>query len=129
MRPMTELVKRARCIEHGEDGGAFVVRSPKHANLRVIASWSGGWDHVSVTLATRCPTWAEMCLVKAIFFKPDEVAMQLHVAEADHIDCHPYCLHLWRPQGGLNIGHGGAATLQERIDAGQTIPLPPKVMV
>jgi hypothetical protein len=30
----------------------------------VIASDGMGWDHVSVSLKDRCPTWEEMCLVK-----------------------------------------------------------------
>jgi hypothetical protein len=33
-----------------------------------------------------------------MFFKADEVAMELHVADAKHISHHPFCLHLWRPQ-------------------------------
>jgi hypothetical protein len=66
--------------------------------MKVIISNGGGWDHVSVSLENRCPTWKEMCAVKDLFFKDDEVAMQLHVAKADHINHHPFCLHLWRPQ-------------------------------
>ena len=67
--------------------------------LRVIASRGGGWDHVSVSLANRTPTWAEMEYVKRLLFKDDEVAMQLHVPVKDHINNHPYTLHLWRPHG------------------------------
>ena len=37
--------------------------------------------------------------VKRLFFRDDETAMQLHVQPADHINCHPHCLHLWRPHG------------------------------
>lgn len=78
--------------------------------FRVIASSGLGWDHVSVSLPDRCPTWDEMEFIKRTFFKPDEVAMQLHLPPADHINRHPYCLHLWRP-------HAVA------------IPLPPKISV
>ena len=88
-----------------EDGGCFRL-----GKLTIIASWGMGWDHVSVSLPDRCPTWDEMERVKRAFFQPWEVAMQLHVASADHINCHPYCLHLWRPHGA-------------------EIPLPPKAMV
>ena len=68
--------------------------------LRIIASNDAGWDHVSVSLFDRCPTWDEMEMVKRLFFKPDETAMQLHVPPTDHINRHPYCLHLWRPHVG-----------------------------
>jgi len=66
--------------------------------LQVIASDGGGWDHVSVSLPDRCPTWAEMCYVKQAFFQSKEWALQYHPASQDNINCHPYCLHLWRPQ-------------------------------
>ena len=67
--------------------------------LRVIASVGDGWDHVSVSRRTRCPSWEEMEFIKRLFFRKDETAMQLHVPAADHINCHPFCLHLWRPLG------------------------------
>ena len=66
--------------------------------LRVIASDGLGWDHVSVSLSHRCPTWEEMAFVKSLFFKDDEAAMELHVPVADHKNVHRFCLHLWRPQ-------------------------------
>ena len=81
-----------------ENNGAFrFVCAKTHGKLTVIASNGGGWDHVSVSLVDRCPTWIEMEVVKRMFFKPDEVAMQLHVPTKDHINIHPYTLHLWRP--------------------------------
>ena len=78
--------------------GAFVLRSPIDGRtLRIIASNGEGWDHVSVSLANRCPRWSEMEHVKRAFFLDHETAMQLHVPPGDHISHHPYCLHLWRP--------------------------------
>jgi hypothetical protein len=68
--------------------------------LTVIASNGLGWDHVSVSLRHRTPTWAEMEFVRALFFRDDETVMQLSVPRTDHISCHPFCLHLWRPQHG-----------------------------
>jgi hypothetical protein len=79
----------------------------KGERMLVLAATQDGWDHVSVSFKDRCPTWDEMEWVKRAFFRPDEVAMQLHVAEADHISFHPYTLHLWRKTDG-------------------SIPLPPK---
>lgn len=73
--------------------GAFQLR-----NLRIIVGDGMGWDHVSVSTSTRCPTWEEMCEVKELFFRNDECAMQLHPPKADWINCHPFCLHLWKPQ-------------------------------
>jgi len=78
--------------------GVFELPSPAdQESMIVIASNDAGWDHVSVSRADRCPTWEEMEHVKHLFFKPEETAMQLHVPQTDHINCHPHCLHLWRP--------------------------------
>ena len=65
----------------------------------VIASSDGGWEHVSVSPKNqkRCPTWEEMCVVKDMFFEPEEAVMQLHPAHSEYVNNHPYCLHLWRP--------------------------------
>jgi hypothetical protein len=91
--------------------GVFLVPSPVDRKpMRVIATSGLGWDHVSVSRSTRCPNWQEMEHIKRLFFKEEEVAMQLHVAPKDHISVHPFCLHLWRP-----------------LDA--EIPLPPSMMV
>lgn len=79
--------------------GAFRLPSPIDGRPLLIQASSGdGWDHVSVSREKRCPNWPEMEFIKRQFFKDDETVMQLHVPTADHINCHPYCLHLWRPQ-------------------------------
>jgi hypothetical protein len=81
--------------------GAFSVPVVKTdgstVKLTILAASEGGWDHVSVRLDERCPTWLEMSAVHRIFFGDDEVAMQLHVPSKDHVNNHPFCLHLWRP--------------------------------
>lgn len=88
----------------GGDAGTGVFRVPSPtggSKLAVVASSGECWDHVSVSLPNRCPNWPEMEHVKRLFFRDDETAMQLHVPPADHINCHPYCLHLWRPHGSV----------------------------
>ena len=84
----------------GDDkNGRFFMLSPLHSRdmLVVIASSDKGWDHVSVSLKDRCPTWQEMDFIFRMFFTKEETAMQLHLPVKEHIDYHPYCLHLWRP--------------------------------
>lgn len=82
--------------------GLFSLRCGETGGVLAIIATSGeGWDHVSVSLERRIPTWTEMEFVKRRFFRDDETAMQLHVPPADHINHHPYCLHLWRPLAGF----------------------------
>lgn len=55
------------------------------------------WDHVSVSLRDRCPTWEEMCWIRSLFFEDEETVIQFHPPKSQYINAHPYCLHLWRP--------------------------------
>lgn len=55
-----------------------------------------GWEHVSVSLVDRCPTWEEMCLIKNAFWKPDELVIQFHPPKENYYNLHPHVLHLWR---------------------------------
>jgi len=98
-----------RVINAASDGMSGVIRW-KHVMLYYIASWGGGWDHVSVHCDGRCPIWDEMCFMRDIFFQDFETILQYHPSKTDYINCHPYTLHLWRPQG-------------------EAIPMPPKEMV
>jgi hypothetical protein len=93
---------------YGSSYGMFHLRCPlTNEKLRILVSDGNyadaglaaeyAWEHVSVSLPNRCPTWKEMDWVKDVFWRDDEVVMQLHVAKSDHINRHPYCLHLWRP--------------------------------
>jgi hypothetical protein len=85
--------------EPGAQHGAFRIKlKPGGSVLLVIAGAGLGWDHVSASLKHRCPTWEEMCAVKDLFFEPEETVMQLHPPKDAHVNNHPFCLHLWRPQ-------------------------------
>ncbi len=81
----------------GIDGGLFIIPFEGY-DLKVIASNGAGWDHVSVSLANRCPNWREMCFIKQLFWDDYECVMQLHPKKSEYINMHKYCLHLWRPQ-------------------------------
>lgn len=82
------------------NNGAFMIRSLKiKVVLAAIASDQGGWEHVSVSLPSRCPTWEEMCFVKNLFWDEDDFVVQMHPPKSDYVNCHPFCLHLWRKTG------------------------------
>lgn len=93
------------------NNGVFIVKSIKLKRpIHCIVSQGMGWEHVSASLPTRCPTWEEMCIIKSIFWDDEDSVMQLHPPKSDWVNNHPYCLHLWRPM---------------EIE----IPLPPSIMV
>lgn len=93
--------------------GAFSIMGPKGAQLLIVSSGSDsetGWEHVSVSCANRTPNWAEMCFVKDLFWGEEETVLQYHPPRSTYVNCHPLCLHLWRP-----------------LDA--AIPMPPPMLV
>lgn len=78
--------------------------------LRVICSDGMYWEHVSVSMPTRTPSWQNMCFIKDMFWDEDDIIVQFHPAKSDYVDNHKHCLHMWRP-----------------VD--QPIPMPPSIMV
>ena len=78
------------------NNGAFWVKTKKHV-FTVIASDQMGWEHVSVSLPSRCPTWEEMCFIKSLFWSEDDCVIQYHPPKSDYVNNHQYCLHMWRP--------------------------------
>jgi len=86
--------------DSGPDGVVCDV-CVNEAWLFIIASNGLGWDHVSVSAKGRCAIWDEMNTVKNLFFNPEECVMQLHPAQSQYINCHPFVLHLWRPQNQI----------------------------
>lgn len=96
-------------IQFGIDGGMYTIPF-RGRDLKVIASFGYGWEHVSVSLSNRCPNWTEMRFVKDCFWNEEEAVMQLHPPKSEYVNMHPYCLHLWRP---INLD----------------IPVPPSILV
>ncbi len=73
------------------------TRETTRVPLKVIASDGMGWEHVSVSLTTRCPTWEEMCFIKDLFWGAEACVIQFHPPESEYVNNHSFCLHLWRP--------------------------------
>lgn len=101
----------------GDAFGAFFVpcelgRPP----LKIIATDGHNeeglaeWEHVSISLPDRCPTWEEMAYVKALFWSEEDCVLQFHPPRGEYVNNHPFCLHLWRP-------------------VGIAVPMPPSILV
>lgn len=82
--------------EEGSAQGFFEIPYG-NKRLTVMVGSDEQWDHLSVSLRHRCPTWPEMCYVKDLFFLENETVIQFHPPKSKHINLHKYCLHLWRP--------------------------------
>ena len=83
----------ASAISDGNNG-AFNIPYPNNKKtqtqdtLFVVASDGGGWDHVSVSLLGRCPTWNEMSHVKNLFWDAEETVVQYHPPASKYINYH-----------------------------------------
>ena len=56
-----------------------------------------GWEHLSVSMPSRTPSWEQMCKMKDIFWGEDEACVQYHPKKEDYVNMHQHCLHIWRP--------------------------------
>ena len=116
--------------------GFFVIPQQGGPDLRCQVAQGIGWDHVSVSTRLRTPTWEEMCRVKDLFFRDDEVAVQYHPAKADYVNIHPHCLQLFRPQTAdettaviRDFQASGEPLPKFRYDQPHALPLPPAFLV
>ena len=73
----------------------FFVMNYANTELRVMSGIGHGWDHVSVSVAGRTPTWEEMDWVRGLFYRDDETVIQFHPPRALHINFHKHTLHMW----------------------------------
>jgi hypothetical protein len=119
MKDLNESVGRYR-VTRGEMATTAVLgnygffRVPlSGTTVAVIIANDGeecGWEHVSVhvrysdrhgKMHMRTPTWDEMCVIKRLFFEPEETVIQFHPPDSEYVNRHPHCLHLWRPENVL----------------------------
>ena len=100
MRDIQEIKKNGylEIKKEGQDGfGGTYYDKKSRCKLNFIVSWGAGWEHCSVSLPNRCPSWEQMCVMKELIWNDDEVCMQLHPAKKDYVNNHNYCLHIWKP--------------------------------
>lgn len=96
--PESKRIRQGGMGTDESDGNNGCFQAIIRGNLfLIIASDGAGWEHVSVSLPKRCPTWEEMCAIKNLFWGEDDCVIQYHPAKKDYVNNHLYCLHLWRP--------------------------------
>lgn len=78
--------------------------------LNFIFSYQLGWEHLSVSMPNKTPSWEQMCIMKDIFWDEDEACVQFHPKKEDYVNMHSHCLHIWKP-------------------ISESLPLPPSILV
>jgi hypothetical protein len=111
----TPTAMSATCLEKLMRANRWRVRTGKYAS-EDSAGWNGvflvpidgeiynvmigdgmGFRHLSVTNAQKkkLPDWTTMCRLKDMFFSEDSWVVQYHPPKEEHVNFHPFCLHLW----------------------------------
>lgn len=78
--------------------------------LNFIFSYQMGWEHLSVSMPNKTPSWNQMCMMKNIFWNEDEACVEYHPKKEDYVNNHKHCLHIWKPTN-------------------EVLPLPPSILV
>lgn len=109
MRASTAHIERYRSssktfpsdASYGMNGIFVIPDQHKRSRLIVIASNQLSWEHISahVRNENRVPSYADMCYLKSLFWDENEWVIQYFPAKDDHINVHPFVLHLWKPLG------------------------------
>lgn len=101
MKSLEEIRKTRNLFitaEAENDGmGGYYYDSISEKRLNFIFSYQLGWEHLSVSMPSKTPSWEQMCRMKAIFWNKDEACVEYHPKEEDYVNMHQHCLHIWRP--------------------------------
>jgi hypothetical protein len=91
-------------VQFGPDGYRF---DRKDGLSRIIVTLGptpdpadGDWLHASISVTHRIPTYDELVMLhKAVW--PNGYAYQVFAPPSEHVNIHPYALHLWGTLDGL----------------------------
>lgn len=101
MKKLEEIRKTPNLVIEAETendglGGKYYDRV-NNKWLNFIFSYQMGWEHLSVSMPSKTPSWDQMCMMKDVFWNKDEACVQYHPKEEDYVNMHPHCLHIWKP--------------------------------
>jgi len=97
-----ETVGIDSCWEFKEDTGGtlwFRYGGPKGllACISVLIELDNKpWLHVSISRRDRIPSYEELVFAKETLIGKSKKAIQVFPADEEHVNQHPFCLHLWR---------------------------------
>lgn len=102
MKSIEEIKKTPNLFIEAEaenDGmGGHYYDKYNNKNLNFIFSYQLGWEHLSVSMPNKTPSWEQMCMMKDIFWGEDEVCVEYHPRKEEYVNNHPHCLHIWKPR-------------------------------
>lgn len=95
IKKTTNLIIEAERANDGMGGKYYDKYTGKWLNF--IFSYQMGWEHLSVSMPGKTPSWEQMCRMKDIFWDKNECCVEYHPKEEDYVNNHNHCLHIWKP--------------------------------
>lgn len=78
-----------------EDGSSIIITVARHED-------GNEWVHASIAHKDRTPTYDELALLHKAVFQGKGWAYQVFAPDTDHVNIHPFALHLWGRLDGTN---------------------------
>lgn len=92
------LQRQGRRLDRGTDGEAWHIAGDLQVIWSVSMEADGQyWLHVSARAKKRIPTYQELTRIKTLFIGDDRIAYHIFAPANEHVNIHPYVLHLWAP--------------------------------
>lgn len=98
----------------GPDGWIFDMNTVELTGRIIISCGPSGpdetdeWFHASISYPDHLPEYAELAALHHAVW-PDGYAYQVFAPPADHVNIHPYALHLWgKPDGSPLLPNFGS---------------------
>ena len=84
-----------KVVHEGADGSMC-----KHNGMTIIRSIAREidgklWIHVSLSRRSRIPDYNDITKIKRDFIGENKKAIMIFPKKTEHVNIHPYCLHLW----------------------------------
>lgn len=93
-------------MEFGPDGWLFlsIVEDKKIiVTYGAVGDSAGPWLHASVSRPNRMPDYQDLVDLHFAVWGPEGWAYQVFAPQGDHVNIHPYALHLWGRLDGTPV--------------------------
>lgn len=90
---------------HGPDGWTLLNYDGRSSIIVTAADWGDGtvWVHASRTGPDRIPTYDELQELHRAVWGEGGYSYQVQAPAAQHVNIHPYALHLWGRSDGAPV--------------------------
>lgn len=87
-----------RMLHRDGDGAVIATCAEESATVDTL------WAHASISRRDRIPTYDDLKLLhRAVFFRGPGWAYQVFAPASEHVNIHPYTLHLWGRLDGTPV--------------------------